>query len=236
MVQGLPLNQQEPCTTISQIPIPRFQLVAEFYKSHIVSLDSILVTEYRWKPRFSSMLTDHDFLPFPMRGLLREQRTKAWTWKTKRSEHWLDSVLPRVSTRSQLLKTQSCCKVTVHPPCFPSSWCGLENRDWKKLGIKRSGTFATDMVMNKTCHSCLLAAILNFKTIRSTQELWERGCEDRSRTGRDTGRQLRGAQNFRGIFFVNCILRELIALALALALFSDHNVIFFFGSMPYNNI
>ena len=163
MVQGLPLNQQEPCTTISQIPIPRFQLVAEFYKSHIVSLDSILVTEYRWKPRFSSMLTDHDFLPFPMRGLLREQRTKAWTWKTKRSEHWLDSVLPRVSTRSQLLKTQSCCKVTVHPPCFPSSWCGLENRDWKKLGIKRSGTFATDMVMNKTCHSCLLAAILNFK-------------------------------------------------------------------------
>ena len=160
MVQGLPLNQQEPCTTISQIPIPRFQLVAEFYKSHIVSLDSILVTEYRWKPRFSSMLTDHDFLPFPMRGLLREQRTKAWTWKTKRLEHWLDSVLPRVSTRSQLLKTQSCCKVTVHPPCFPSSWCGLENRDWKKLGIKRSGTFATDMVMNKTCHSCLLAAIL----------------------------------------------------------------------------
>ena len=97
-----------------------------------------------------------------MRGLLRGQRTKAWTWKTKRSERWLDSVLPRVSTHSRLLKTQSCYKATVHPPYFPRSRSGLETKDRRK-GIKRSGTFATDMVMNKTCHSCLFAAILNFK-------------------------------------------------------------------------
>ena len=134
--------------------------------------DFILVTEYKWKLRFSSMLTD--FLPFPMRGLLREQRTKAWTWKTKRSEHWLDSVLPRVSTHSRLLKTQSCYKATVHPPCFPSSWSGLDNRDGKK-GTKRSGTFATDMVMNKTCHSCLFAAILILPPPRSQTSLFFRG-------------------------------------------------------------
>lgn len=97
-----------------------------------------------------------------MRGLLRGQRTKAWTWKTKRSERWLDSVLPRVSTHSRLLKTQSCYKAIVHPPYFPRSRSGLETKDRRK-GIKRSGTFATDMVMNKTCHSCLFAAILNFK-------------------------------------------------------------------------
>lgn len=97
-----------------------------------------------------------------MRGLLRGQRTKAWTWKTKRSERWLDSVLPRVSTHSRLLKTQSCYKATVHPPYFPRSRSGLETKDRRK-GIKRSGTFATDMVMNKRCHSCLFAAILNFK-------------------------------------------------------------------------
>ena len=97
-----------------------------------------------------------------MRGLLRGQRTKAWTWKTKRSERWLDSVLPWVSTHSRLLKTQSCYKATVHPPYFPRSRSGLETKDRRK-GITRSGTFATDMVMNKRCHSCLFAAILNFK-------------------------------------------------------------------------
>ena len=76
-------------------------------------------------------------------------------------------------------------------------------------GVKRSGTFATDKVMNKTCHSCLFAAIL-IRVIRVRTQGRENPENEVARSSKSRYRVssaarpkkgtvwLRGARNFCG--------------------------------------